>query len=172
MTISFLQSQRIQRTSHIIDRMSTSRAQELYRKYEKTRGKPPANASQLVSFAKKCGLSLSYVDARKYLRNLPKKGASKPKEGGVSMRYGEGSEHRTFFPKKGSSIHSPEPQQKTTISRYSHLSREDLERETDRLEKEIGSLKKVTTFFYANSRKPLRCGANRHVLRSLTTLSL
>ncbi len=137
----------MQRTSHRRNiNMSTSRAEEFYKKHEKSIGKPPANASQLVSFAKKYGVSLPWADARKYLRNLPKKETSKPKEGGVSMGYGEGSEHRTFFPKKGSSNHSTEPQQKTTISRYSHLSREHLEREMDRLEKEIESLKKVTTF--------------------------
>ncbi len=166
-------STRCQRASHIIDRMSTSRAEELYRKYVKSLGKPPANASQLVAFSKKCGVSLSYVDATKYLRNLPKKGTSKPKEGGVSMGYGEGSEHRTFFPKKGSSIHSTEPQQKTTISRYSHLRREDLEREMDRLQKEIESLKKVTTFFYANKKRtPLSSSPSQYDINSSLLLCM
>ncbi len=121
----------MQRTSHRRNiNMSTSRAEEIYKKFEKTRGKPPANASQLVGFAKKLGGSLKCVDARKYIENLPKKAPSKPKKSTISKA------------EKDETTKAPLPKR----ARYSKLSREELEREMDKLENEIGFLKKVTTF--------------------------
>ncbi len=71
------------------------------------------------------------MDARKYLSNLPKKETSLRKEESTTSQEKDESV-KSYFPKM------------TTLSRYSQLSREELEGTIDRLEKEVEYLKKIS----------------------------
>ncbi len=97
--------------------MAESPAAEAYEKYQEKWGKPPANATQLAAFSKKCGLSVGYGDASKYLRTLPKEGASSksktPTQPKPKPKPKPKPQQRTFIPKpKPSPKPMPKPSPK------------------------------------------------------------
>ncbi len=125
--------------------MAESKVAEVQKKYEAKWGKPPSDANQLVAFAKKCGLSLRYGEASKYLTLIEKESSTHRPE--PQQKTSNSKQTPSPIPPKERDATTQPLPDVTTISRYSRFSRDELEKEMYRLEKEIASLKKVITFF-------------------------